>query len=52
MQTFLSFPSSFQLFPIAGYSQVTSQWLDPNQQGYDHPMMDAVIQQRYLKKLR
>ena len=48
MQTPLS---PFQLFPIEGYSQVTSQWLDPNQQGYDQPMMDAAIQKRYLEKL-
>ncbi|TDG93383.1 SH3 domain-containing protein [Cardinium endosymbiont of Culicoides punctatus] len=51
MQTPISFSSPFRHFPIEGYSQVTSHWIDPNQQGYDQPMMDAAIQKRYLEKL-
>ncbi|MEF2229077.1 MAG: SH3 domain-containing protein [Candidatus Cardinium sp.] len=49
MQTPISAP--FRLFPIEDYSQVTSKWIDPNQEGYDQPMMDAAIQKRYLEQL-
>lgn len=51
MQAPISFPSPFQLFHIEGYIQVTSKWIDPNQQWYDQPIMDAEIQKRYLEKL-
>ncbi|AWN81875.1 SH3 domain-containing protein [Candidatus Cardinium hertigii] len=45
------FSAPFRFFPIERYSQVTSQWIDPNQEGYDQPMMDAKVQKRYVEQL-
>lgn len=44
-------PTPFRFFPIEGYGQVTSKWIDPNQKGYSDPMMDASVQERYFKTL-